>query len=350
MGRRAGPPQVRRHGATWWARFTVPGRGRTEVNLELPASRPQREAEAKAEEVRAHAVIAAGLPPPPVDLRERALDVLIYRYLDSTRALGRDARYTNEQEIHFKAHFLRCDEDGQPTRWTTLDDITATAIATYQVERIAAGRSTVTLYKELVTLSRFLKWAKREGLIDSIPEFERPRQTSSYSPPNLTPAQVQRLIKALAPEVRPWALFTWAMALRFTESMSIEWRDIDRKAGTLTVRAEIDKAGRTWRLPLADEAKKVLAGLDEGGLGDRLFRLTRDQRNSIGVVAARLGLPHVTPHHLRHFRLTELGHTTRDVGSLQYFARHTSLQTTSRYVHGRTEAAATMLSESKRRR
>lgn len=349
MGRRAGPPQVRRHGATWWARYSVAGR-RVEENLGLPATRPAREAQAEAEARRARAVLAAGVVErPAAGGAERDLEHLIFRYLDHARSLGRDLKYAVHHELHLKAHFLRCDEEGHATRWRTLDDITTPAIHAYTAERIAAGISTVTVHKELVTLSRFLLWAKREGLIEAVPDFERPRASSSYQPIALAPADVKRLIAALPERLRPWARFTWLMALRATESRSIEWRDVDWAARTLTIRAEIDKAGRTWVLPL-DDARLVLARLPRGTGRAPIFRVTRDDREALTAAAERLGLGHVTPHHLRHSRLTELGHSTRDVASLQYFARHTSLQTTDGYVHGRTAAAAEMLAASGRRR
>lgn len=350
MGRRAGPPQVRRHGATWWARYSVAG-ARHEVNLGLPATRPARAAQEAAEAHRARAVLAAGAVErrPAEPASDRRLDVLIFRYLDFARSLGRDAKYAVHHEIHLRAHFLRCDEEGQPTRWRTLDDITSPAIAAYTAERVKAV-STVTVHKELVTLSRFLKWAKREGILEHVPDFERPRTSSAYQPTTLQPAQVRKLIAALPATLRPWATFTWLMALRLSESTAIEWRDLDRRERTLRVRAEIDKAGRDWVLPLDPGALRVLAALPQGSPGARIFRVSRNQREELTRAGERLGLGHVTPHHLRHSRLTELGHSTRDVASLQYFARHTSLQTTDGYVHGRTAAAAQMLAESGRRR
>lgn len=349
MGRRPGPPQVRVHGGKWYARFTANGRRREEP-LDVPASRPRREAEAAAEEARAKAILEPRAVTVDADGRERRIAALVDPYLDSVAALGRDVRYVKEQGYHLRTHFQRVDDDGQPTRWGHLDDITAKSIADYQVERIADEISTVTLYKELVTLSRFLKWAKRQGLIASVPEIERPTQSTEYQVPHLAPRDVKRLIRKLPKHLRLWATFTWMMALRLTESLSIEWRDVDAAGKHLTVRAEIDKAGQDWTLPL-DEAAPVLAKLKRGAPRDRIFPpIAWADRAALGEAAKAMGLPHVTAHHLRHARITEWAHGSKELASVQFMARHTNIATTGLYVRSGTAQAARMLAEVRRGR
>jgi integrase len=179
--------------------------------------------------------------------------------------------------------------------------------------------------------------------------MERPTQSSEYQVPHLDPAEVKRLIKALPAHLRTWATFTWMMALRITESFSIEWRDIDVAGKHLTVRAEIDKAGQTWTLPL-DEAAPVLARIERGAPRERIFTASRSDRGALGEAAKALGLPHVTAHHLRHARITEWAHGSKELASVQFMARHTNIATTGLYVRSGTAQAARMLREVRRGR
>lgn len=285
------------------------------------------------------------------------LDVLFARYIGWARSQGRDARYLKEQQIQFSAHFA--------PRWRRLRHLTSSAIARYQSERGDDGISSVTLYKELVTLSRFLKWARREKLIDAIPEFERPTQVSDYQVPDLRRQDVARLLAALPDRAahpkhhpaREFATWLWSMALRLDEGRSIQWRDVDLERAQLTVRAEIDKAGRTWVLPLTEEAVALLTleARRPHHSSDPVFNV-RSVRASFNTASAALAVedaksgkspafPHVTPHHLRHARISEWANGTRRLASVQFMARHLSIATTAKYVRAGTAQAKQMLDE-----
>jgi integrase len=135
----------------------------------------------------------------------------------------------------------------------------------------------------------------------------------------------------------------WSMALRFTEASSIRWADVDLDTRRLTVRKTLDKAGRTWVLPLTDEAANLLRS-EQG-------RARRPDGKIFGIKSVRATLdkictdPHVTPHHFRHARISEWAANTRDLASVQFMARHMSIATTALYVRSRTEQAERMLQE-----
>jgi integrase len=246
------------------------------------------------------------------------------------------------QQVHWR-HFLRV--------WSKLDEITSPAIERYKVDRLATADAS-TVYKELVTLSRFFKWCKRHGLIDHVPEFERPRAASDYKPPDLTRADVIKLLGKLPPKVdhpkhypaREFFTVLWAQALRSGELRSLRWADVDMERARLTIRPARDKARQGRTIALAPEAiqtfqelatlPQLTSGFVFGGM---------DMRESLKLAAARAGLPNVTPHHLRHARISELASSSRDVAAVQYFAGHQSLTTTDRYVRSRTERTEELL-------
>ena len=112
-----------------------------------------------------------------------------------------------------------------------------------------------------------------------------------------------------------------------------------------------------WRLalglapePLPDDATPLVRALDgQRGLGDnRLYRLIRDTFGEAAVAleaeqgeGGRLGamrLRQATPHWLRHTALTHQAQAGVELRYLAATARHSRLDTTSRYLHAEDEA------------
>lgn len=112
-----------------------------------------------------------------------------------------------------------------------------------------------------------------------------------------------------------------------------------------------------WRLalglaaePLPDDATPLMRALDgRRGLGDnRLYRLIRDSfREAAETLEDELGerggpwamrLRAATPHWLRHTALTHQAQAGVELRYLAATARHSRLETTSRYLHAEDEA------------
>jgi integrase len=263
------------------------------------------------------------------------------QYLETVRA--ERSRWTLKMQTVHWAHFLR--------RWKTLDEITPPAIERYKVDRLKDAEAT-TVYKEMVTLSRFFRWCKRHGLIDALPEFERPRPASDYKPPDLTPDDVRRVLAELPDRsahnhhypVREFYTVMWAQALRSGELRSLRWDDVDLVNETLTIRPARDKARQGRTIALAPEALAVLrVEAERPRLPSGLVFGRLEVRQSLYNASAKAKLPRLTPHHLRHARLSELASVSRDVAAVQFFAGHQSLTTTDRYVRSRTERTVELL-------
>lgn len=282
-----------------------------------------------------------------------SLDALSADYLETVEASGASPLYFKAQAKHFRAHFLK--------RWTRLPDVLKPgAIDRYVVERAQEKTnrkrkvSKVTVYKELVTLSMFLKWCRRRGLIDEVPDFERVKPVSTYDAPDLTSEQVALLLAELPrraehPKRLPvyeYHAVQWSQGMRPGEIATLQWSDVDLERRRITIRQRNDKARAAQdrvigMAPLAYEilaAERKRAGKPIGLVfGRRTFRA------SIKLAAKRVGLPPVTPHHLRHARLTELAGASQDVAALQHLAGHKHLSTTDRYVRSRADRTQTLL-------
>jgi integrase len=354
MGRRAAPPRVYRdeaHGDVWQYSFTVAGRryrGST-------GARDRSEAEAVATKLwlDAHKGIepTKRVPARQRDSASAPLEALFALFTDS---LTKSRGYVVKMESHYRAHFAK--------RWTTVDELTGPALEQYaadrlrEVTRLKRPASSVTVHKELVTLSRFLRWAKRNGVIREVPSFDRVDPVSSYRPPDYSTEQARALLAALPDRhthskrqpVREFFTVQWAQAFRpDAELGALTWADVNLKKREITIRQSSDKAREGRTIGLAPEAYRILSAMakDAHPLPTALVFGRHNYRASLMKAAKALGLPMLTRHNLRHFRLTELGHSPGTaVGSLKYFAGHKLLATTDRYVRSRTKATKDMLS------
>ena len=353
MGRRAGAPAVYLPPGklTYLARFTVNGRRYRVSTGETDRERASEAAERLAAEIKLHG--RARVTRRVGHASQTALEALSGEYLAGVEASGAAPLYFKAQAKHFRAHFL--------PRWDRLPDmLTPGAFDRYKVDRSREKTnrkrkvSPVTIYKELVTLSMFLKWCKRQGYIDAVPEIERVRPVSDYDAPNLSEPQIAALLAELPrreqhPKRLPvyeYHAVQWTQGMRPGEIATLQWSDVDLERRRITIRQRNDKARATGDRVIGMSALAHAILTAEASRASRCIGLVfgrRTFRASIKLAATRAGLPPVTPHHLRHARLTELAGLSQDVAALQMLAGHKHLSTTDRYVRSRTERTADLL-------
>jgi integrase/recombinase XerD len=154
---------------------------------------------------------------------------------------------------------------------------------------------------------------------------------------------------------RALLIFTYDTALRREEVMSLREDDIDWQRALVHIRAETSKSGRSRSVPFSGFTERVLKqyiatdrhilvttyGAEEHG---PLF-LSQSTQNPgkplapgalndiIEELRACLNLPQLTPHTLRHHRLTTLKRAGMTLDDIALFAGHKDLETTRLYLH-----------------
>ena len=210
-----------------------------------------------------------------------------------------------------------------------------------------AGKSPQTVKHVLTLVKRILNFALQKGYVDSIPSTLRitmPTVDNKVTE-NLTPEQVQNLLKALDEEpdqtlaslVR-LALFT---GMRRSALLNLQWEDLDFERGFITLRGSVAKKGKTETIPMNDQARAILTALPQtrspyvfpgryddkprGNITDMLKR-----------VKEKAGLPEsFRPlHGLRHSFASWLASSGQvSMYELQKLLTHSSPQMTQRYAH-----------------
>jgi type 1 fimbriae regulatory protein FimB/type 1 fimbriae regulatory protein FimE len=156
----------------------------------------------------------------------------------------------------------------------------------------------------------------------------------------LTEAEVEQLIRAAANDRDAMMiLIAYRHGLRVSELVALQWRQIDLKAGRLSV----------WRLKGSDNSVHPLSGREIRGLrklqrqqavGSRFVFLTnRDApmtRNGffklLAKAAETAGIEDVHPHLLRHGTGFKLVNQGLDTLSLAAYLGHRNVQNTKRYA------------------
>jgi len=175
------------------------------------------------------------------------------------------------------------------------------------------------------------------------------------SPPTLTRAEQEALLRATSAHPRDHLLFSLALGtgLRLAEIVGLNVGDVffpdGMPRGRIRLRREIAKNGRAGDVFLPDALKpklrrfwdyKVRAGEDLGPhaplfanqSGARLSK--RRVQVAFKVWQVRAGFDRLYPlHALRHTAVTNVYRASRDLFLAQRFARHVSPLTTTLYTH-----------------
>jgi integrase len=225
-----------------------------------------------------------------------------------------------------------------------LGEIPLGSLSPSDVERmitamIAGGAAHGTAARARKVLRLSLRQAIRDGLtVRNVAAEARPPRVVRYRARTLTAAEARRLIAATAEDrLGPlWAVLL-STGLRQGEALGLGWADLDLPAGTLTVRRSMargwdgrpelaepksERSRRTIALPIIaraalerqrirQDAARIAAGSawqDRDGLvwTDEIGRplLGRSVTPSLHATLARLGLPQIRCHDLRHTAAT----------------------------------------------
>jgi integrase/recombinase XerD len=150
-------------------------------------------------------------------------------------------------------------------------------------------------------------------------------------------------------------LLAYEGALRRQELLGLRRDDLDLGAGLVTIRPELSKTGIRRTVTFSSATGLLLTrylGQDRahllatfGGVDEGPLFLSESQRNpgvplAIGAfndVIARirrtLNVPQLTPHTLRHLRLTVLQRSNVDLQDIALYAGHASVASTQIYLH-----------------
>lgn len=210
-------------------------------------------------------------------------------------------------------------------------------------------RMLATIHRELALLRSMLRVALREGWIARSPfDGWKPLITTADERKReriLTREEEARLLAACEgtrAHLKPILLAALDTGMRRGELFKLEWRDVDFKTRTITVRAFNTKTMRerkimtTTRLQIALEELYANAPSDLYG---RVFGITDNVSRSFTAVRRVAGLEDFRFHDARHTAATRLVRGHLPLAEVGRILGHTTPATTYRYVNADQETA-----------
>lgn len=219
--------------------------------------------------------------------------------------------------------------------------------------RLAAGDSVRSVQRQISSLRRFFRWARREGLLveDPLARLEPPR-AGRRLPALLTESQVRALLSSPAIDsvlgVRDRTVLEvlYASGMRVSELVATDLADVNLRQGLIRV---LGKGGKARLVPLGDSARQWLEewlhrarpqmlrrrtceALVISHRGGRLTRQAVWQRIRRHARDAGIPVP-VSPHMLRHSFATHMLDHGADLRVVQMLLGHADLSTTQIYTH-----------------
>jgi integrase/recombinase XerC len=240
-------------------------------------------------------------------------------------------------------------------------DLDIALLRGWLARRMAAGAARSSQARRAAAARTFTAWAQRTGLApaDAGAQLASPRAHRDL-PTVLRAEQAARLVTApphgdASPESRAVELrdqavleMLYATGVRVSELCGLDLTDVDQARRVIRV---FGKGAKERSVPYGVPAQRALDAWVRAGrpvLADRTWqalfvgvrggRLQPTVVRRIVTAAARAaGLPHTSPHDLRHSAATHLLDGGADLRAVQDLLGHASLSSTQIYTHVSTE-------------
>ncbi len=227
----------------------------------------------------------------------------------------------------------------------TLASIRGVDIAAFRDERLAAGRSPITVNNDLILLSHLFTVARSEwgmeSLANPVANVRRPKPPRGRDR-RLLEGEEARLLTAAAYPVREMIIVALDTAMRAGEILALRWELIDlaRRVAVLTD----TKNGENRRVPLASRVVDILKALPRRFDGFVFPRIDSSHvSHHFATVCSKANITGSRFHDLRHeatSRLFERGFNPMEVAAI---TGHKTLMMLKRYTHLRAEDLASRL-------
>ena len=219
------------------------------------------------------------------------------------------------------------------------------------------GQLPATAGRKLSTIKSLFGYALKVGAIDRDPSAPilSPRIPDELAARILTKDEVLRIIEAQTPGTRDRVLLVilFSCGIRASEASSLKWGDVRKRAGNDGQISVLGKGNKRRSIRLTPDVWAELNSIKPPNVAlerhvfesDAGFRrpLSRVRiANIVRAAAKKAGLEAaVSPHWLRHTHATVAMDSGAPLNLISYTLGHTSVATTSRYLHASPERSST---------
>jgi len=221
-----------------------------------------------------------------------------------------------------------------------MHEISAEAVEQYKSSRIERI-SPATINKELTALRHVFNKAIQWGYLLASPMADVERMKVSQKKVRfLTVEEIDIVLAAASPFIRPILLTAIHTGLRRSELFRMEWSDVDFERGVITVTGKGKEHTKNYRdreVPMTSDVRECLQGMRRRG--NWVFchkdgsRIADGVKHSIESIVRKTGVPRFTMHDLRHTFASHLVMDGVDLPTVKMLMGHQNIATTMIYAH-----------------
>lgn len=202
--------------------------------------------------------------------------------------------------------------------------------------RRKAGIKDGTIHTELGHLRMVLLWAKRNKLINSVPDIERPSKPEPKDA-YLTRGEVSGMLAAsISPHIVLAILLLIGTGARIAAALQLTWDRVDFERRMIQLRNPFDKAKRKGRatVPMNDTLFKALQTSHKVALSPFVIEWggmpVKSIKRGLKAAGTAIGRPDVSPHMLRHSAAVWLAEDGHSMDEISQFMGHGDSKITAR--------------------
>jgi integrase len=221
-----------------------------------------------------------------------------------------------------------------------LDEISPLALERYRRQRQKAGRSDVTINRELAFLRNLytmaITWDK--AIENPVKKVKLARENNEKLR-ILSSDEETRLLDQCGTQLKPLVITALNTGFRSSELLSLTWADVDFLSGSVTVRAAYAKNGESRSVPMNKVLTEILRTIKIGdSMLESVFRSThgtpyRSFRSAFERSVRKANIEDVTFHSLRHTFASRLVMAGVDLPTVKELMGHKNINMTLRYTH-----------------
>lgn len=213
-----------------------------------------------------------------------------------------------------------------------LDEIPPSLCEKYLVQRNQL-RAPSTVNRERAVLADAFQRAVDDGLIERNPWRKTKSNAVEPRVRLLTLENEHKLRQVLSPRYQRWLTFMLGTGLRIAEAIAVTEHLVDTERQLIRVPSEAAKGGKSRDVPLLPPVERSIR--EELQAHERLWHGTPQQFNDmLKRKAQKAGIPHLSPHDLRHTFATRYLQGGGDIYVLSQILGHASVVITEKtYVH-----------------
>jgi integrase len=221
-----------------------------------------------------------------------------------------------------------------------LEEISPFNLERYRRQRQQAGKSDVTINRELAFLRNLYTMAVTWGKATDNPVKKvRFAREDNGRIRMLSPEEQTRLLVHCGSQLKPLVLAALHTGFRASELLSLTWEDLSFQRQMITVRAAYAKNGECRSVPMNNILTKTLKAIRIDGLsGGVIFRSQkgtpyRSFRTSFERAVKKADIADFTFHDLRHTFASRLVMAGVDLPTVKELMGHKHMAMTLRYIH-----------------